>query len=89
MPTIEAPAPAPIVDRVTTTSGSVYEFAWNDPTWPEHGHREGFVRKSGGTWAPIRMVSVGFEIGAGMFWIREGDYFVHTSRIVAAEAVRP
>jgi len=89
MATTEAPAPAPVIDRVTTKSGTVYEFAWSEPTWPSHGHRVGYVRKNGGDWEPISMVSVGFPIEGRMFWIREDGYTVHTSRIVEVEAVHP
>lgn len=83
----ETPAEIILIDRVTTKSGSVYEFTWLEPEWPSHGHRNGYVRKNGGTWEPISMVSVGFPIEGRMFWIREDGYTVHTSRIVQVEAV--
>lgn len=87
MATIEAPTHAPIIDRVTTLSGSVYEFAWTDPEWPQHGPRHGSVRKDGGKWDQIRMVTGRFEVGDRMFWADEDDRVVHTTRVALIETV--
>lgn len=87
MQTTEPPYEIILIDRITTESGSVYEFVWDEPDWPENGPRFGRSRKAGGRWEFIQMVTPGFEIGSRMFWIREDSYTVHTSRIAAVESV--
>ncbi|WP_311245408.1 MULTISPECIES: hypothetical protein [unclassified Microbacterium] len=75
------------LDRVTTSSGSVYEFSWDAPGWPERGPRSGHARKAGGEWRHIRMVSVGFEYGTRMYFHYDDDSSVTTTRIVSAETI--
>lgn len=75
------------VDRVTTKSGSVYDFSWDEPDWPTNGTRSGRARKDGGDWRHIRMVTPGFDFGARMFFLYDDDSTVHTTRIVAVETL--
>lgn len=75
----------PFLDRITTKSGSVYEFAWDEQDWPVRGPRHGQARKVGEPWRRIRMVTPGFEYDSRLFWLRDDDSSVHTTRIVSFE----
>ena len=76
-----------VIDRVTTASGTVYEFRWDDPDDVEAWPRPGMVRKNGGPWIGIGLITRGFDLNTRMFWIREDDSTVHTSAIALVEAV--
>lgn len=87
MTATDLPSEITFIDRITTASGSVYEFLWLDPTWPANGHRDGYVRKPDEPWTRIGMVTRGFTIDGQMFWLREDGHTVYTSPIVRAEVV--
>lgn len=67
-----------------TASGSTYEFQWPTPETPEHGPRAGRVRRNGGDWADILLISGYVAEGGRIAYIQpETERFTHTGIVVS------
>lgn len=75
-----------VIERVTTRSGSVYEFAWDEQDLSVRG-RGGFVRMPGQPWVRITMITGDPAVNTRMFWVEDDGSTVHTTRIATIEQV--